>query len=1177
MEGIKMKCPECQFDNREGVKFCEECGAKLELKCPICKAEIPLGRKFCGECGLKLTGLYEIPAIDYSEPQSYTPKFLADKILTTRSSIEGERKLVTVLFADVANYTAMSEKLDPEEVHQIMDGCFKILMDEIHKYEGTINQFTGDGVMAIFGAPVSHEDHAQRACYAALSIQKAIGEYGAGVAQNIGIEFKMRIGVNTGKVIVGAIGDDLRMDYTAVGDTTNLAARIQQTSAPGEVWLSRNTQNIISGFFQVESVGNHELKGKSEKQPIYRLLYEHKGVRTRFEAGLARGVTGLVGRRPEMQILKEAWKRARNGEARLVDIVGEAGVGKSRLIYEFQKLIADEATFLTGVCIHYGRNINFLPVIDIVRTTFGIEEAMSEEEAGRRIQERAKEDLEKLIPFYRNLLSLKVEDEGFNSLNPEGRKFGTFEAVKNLLWSISENDPLVIFIEDVHWIDKISEEFFVFFSHCIQGKMILMLSAYRPERAPGWAMGPYYRHLGVEPLSEKSSVHLVRNILGGLELDPDLEKMILARTGGNPFFVEEMVRELMERNELMQEGGRYILRNSIDHLDIPGTVQGIIAARMDRLSEDLKRTMQVASVIGRDFAYKILRSIMELGDELRMHLTNLVGLEVLYEKALYPELEYIFKHALTQEVAYESLLKQRRKEIHGRIAQAVEELHTHQLEEHYELLAYHYERSGNEVKAVDYLILAGEKSNEQGAAQTAYEFFDKAFEMVEAKNIALGPETEIRLYQGRSEASFKIGAIGKCVADCRKAMDLSRNHNLIDYERKSISELSLVMYLWPVKAEVERVFEEGIARAREMGDKALESYILAGTGIRAAMDGQPYQGNQIIIAAEKMAMALGDPESILYTRVNRSITERWIGRPKKTIELTEGVLEITREMFNVSALTYIISFRGLALAEVGRIEEAMSILNYGIDVCEKFGVSIRLGCLYNSLGYCYGEIYQTDRALYFNCKGEEIARALMEKYPMGRRQYSEMAAQSSVNLMENFFDQGNLDKAWILINSLAEETKSEDFDMFRHQWESRMNCLAAQILLQRNELGKAESIIQENLQKTQRKQMKKREGCFLRLLGELQVKRNEFENGLNNLNEAIQILKKVANPRQLWQAYSSLASTHHKQGRCSEARENWRAAAEVIHGVANLLSDREIKKSFLNAEPIREILSKAEN
>jgi class 3 adenylate cyclase len=254
-----------------------------------------------------------------------------------------------VLFADVASYTSISEKLDPEQVHQIMDGCFKILMDEIHKYEGTINQFTGDGVMALFGAPVAHEDHAQRACYAALSILRTMEEYGVKIAKETGVDFNIRMGINTGAVIVGAIGDDLRMDYTAVGDTTNLAARIQQAAQPGDVWISRNTQSIISGFFQVESIGDQELKGISERQRVYRLLAEHKEVRTRFEAGLSKGVTELVGRRPEMEILKTGWERAKSGRARVVDVVGEAGVGKTRLVYEFQNTIADEAIFLTGV------------------------------------------------------------------------------------------------------------------------------------------------------------------------------------------------------------------------------------------------------------------------------------------------------------------------------------------------------------------------------------------------------------------------------------------------------------------------------------------------------------------------------------------------------------------------------------------------------------------------------------------------------------------------------------------------------------------------------------------------------------------------------------------------------------------------------------------------------------
>jgi len=402
-----MKCPKCQFDNLEEMKFCGKCGAKLEKICPQCNFSNPPDFIFCGKCGYDFHKPSETHSIDYSEPQSYTPKFLADKILTTRSSLEGERKLVTVLFADVANYTSMAEKLDPEDVHQIMDGCFRILMDEIHNHEGTINQFTGDGVMALFGAPVAHENHSHRACYAALSIQDRLQEYRKILNRNFGVDFNMRIGLNSGQVVVGSIGNDLRMDYTAVGDTTNLAARMEGLAEPGSILASLNTHKLVRYFFDFEPLGKIQVKGKDQPQEAYKLI-KVSDVETRMEASLAKGLTELVGRRPEMEILKTVCEKVKNSEGWVVDVVGEAGVGKSRLIYEFQKTISEEATILAGVCIHYGRSINFLPVINVVKAAFGIEEGMSEQEAGQRIEERTAEGLASMIPFIFMTLHLAV-------------------------------------------------------------------------------------------------------------------------------------------------------------------------------------------------------------------------------------------------------------------------------------------------------------------------------------------------------------------------------------------------------------------------------------------------------------------------------------------------------------------------------------------------------------------------------------------------------------------------------------------------------------------------------------------------------------------------------------------------------------------------------------------------
>ena len=822
-----MKCPTCHFENQEGKRFCGECGAKLEVLCPSCHSPNPPQFKFCGDCGADLKKPKESPPLDYTAPQSYTPKFLANKILTTRSSIEGERKVVTVLFADVANYTSLAEKLDPEKVHEIMDGCFRILMDEIHRYEGTINQFTGDGVMALFGAPLAHEDHAQRACYAALAIQRDLAEYAKKIEKDTSLPFKMRIGLNSGAVVVGAIGNDLRMDYTAIGDTTNLAARMQQAARPGETWASAATYGLVRDYFHHEPVGTVEVKGKREPQSTYRLLSERSGVYTRFDAGLVRGVTELVGRRPEMEALHSALERAKSSQAQVVDVVGEAGVGKSRLAYEFRKALGNEATFLTGLCVHYGRSINFLPVINVVREAFGIEEGMSEAEAGLRIAGKAAGALAAMIPFYRNLLSLPVDDLKFKSLSAEGRKFGTFEAVKDLLVALSREKPLVVFVDDAHWIDKISQELFTYCSRSVLSHPILLLTSYRPEATPGWAQGAHYQRLGLETLNARSSIRLVRNLLGGVGLEAALEQKIAEKTGGNPFFVEEIVRELVDRGDLVRSGERYVCVRPMEQCEIPGTVQGVLAARMDRLSEDLKKTMQVASVIGRDFAYRLLRSILDLGDELRARLTNLVGLEILYEKALYPELEYIFKHALTQEVAYESLLKQRRQEIHGRIAQAIEELYAGRLEPHCELLAHHWELSDAPDRSIEYLVLAGEKSGRTQAAHAAVDFFTRALAQIERSGLEADPGLLMRIREGRAVSSHVIEDVEQSFADYQEAIRLAHSAG----DRGKLLHFLLIAP-WPIynttlKDRVPALCEEGLELAQALGDRGAEGLIMS--------------------------------------------------------------------------------------------------------------------------------------------------------------------------------------------------------------------------------------------------------------------------------------------------------------------------------------------------------------
>jgi class 3 adenylate cyclase len=652
---------------------------------------------------------------------------LADKILTTRSSVEGERKLVTVLFADVANFTTISEKLDPEEIHEIMDACFKILMDEIHKYEGTINQFTGDGVMALFGAPLAHEDHAQRACHAALAIQNSLDRYSQKLKEDLSIDFKMRLGLNSGPVVVGAIGDDLRMDYTAIGDTINLASRMQSSAAPGTVLVSSHTHKLAKDFFAFTSLGKLPVKGKEEPQDAYVLLSPTE-VTTRIGASAVAGLTPFVGRVREMETLKESLDKARAGQGQVVGIVGEAGVGKSRILLEMKRLFTDMA-LLEGHCLHYGGSMAYLPVLDILRSYFGIKEGEQELPVKRKMRERVSlldENLKTLLAPLYDLLSLKVDDETYLKLEPKDKREKIFEALRDLLVRESQVRPLVLVIEDLHWIDTTSEEFLDYLIGWLANARILLILLYRPEYTHRWGNKSYYTTIRVDQLPLSTSAELVQSILSEGEIVPELRDLILGKAAGNPLFMEELTHSLLENGSIQKKEDRYVLSKKFSDIQVPDTIQGIIAARIDRLDESLKRIMHVASVIGREFAFRILQSITEMKEELKAHLLNLQGLEFIYEKRLFPELEYIFKHALTQEVAYNSLLLSRRKEIHGRIGKAIEGLYPDRLEEFYEMLAYHYGRGEDLKKASHYLTLSGNKAVRHNSAWEADSFYKEA-------------------------------------------------------------------------------------------------------------------------------------------------------------------------------------------------------------------------------------------------------------------------------------------------------------------------------------------------------------------------------------------------------------------------------------------------------------------
>ena len=945
-----MKCPECQAENPEGKKFCRKCGAEMAVVCPRCGAKLQPDDTFCGDCGLRVKEALQ--SLDYTQPQSYTPKHLADKILTSRSSIEGERKLVTVLFADVANFTSLSEKLDPEEVHTIMDGCFKILMDEIHKFEGTINQFTGDGVMALFGAPVAHEDHAGRACHAALSIQKAMGDYGQKVARDYGAEFKMRIGLNSGPVIVGAIGDDLRMDYTAVGDTTNLASRMEGLAQPGTVLLSKNSYRLVKDYFDLNPLGKRDVKGKEKAQEVFELV-KAGGAATRLEAAETRGLTKFVGREDSMAALIGAYEKARNGAGQVVGVVGEAGVGKSRLLYEFRnRLPQEEFTFLEGRCIHFGSAMPYLPILEILRSYFEISEGERETVIRKRVREKItglEEKLEGILPPIEDLLSLRVEDEAYLKLEPKRRKEKVFEALRDLVVRVSQERPLVIAIEDLHWIDKTSEEFLDYFIGWLATVKVMLILLHRPEYTHQWGSKSYFTRIGLDQLSLKSSAELVKAILEGGETSPELSALILNRAAGNPLFMEELTHSLLENGSIQMKDQRYVLARTPSDLHVPDTIQGIIAARIDRLEENLKRIMQVASVIGREFAFRILQAISGMSEDLKSQLLNLQGLEFIYEKSLFPELEYIFKHALIQEVAYSSLLSNRRKEIHKRIGGAIEELYAENLEEFYEVLAYHYSRSEAFEKACRYLKLSGKKATRSHALWESFAFYKETVELLQRL-----PQTE---------------EIKKELIEVIRSMRTPLG--ILGFPEGSLS-----------------FFQLGERLAKESGDAEQVAAIYSGMGVYYSHMGDYLTAMRYTEEGFEEARKAQDIELMAPLGYALCLSYIGTGRYEKIVHKMPEVINLLEktgkesDFFTqaVNPYSYICGNSGTALGYLGRFEEGKAYLEKALRNATRLGDPATLGMIqfmYGLLFYIRGDFKAAKEHL-----EKSIAYGEEAKYPM---------------------------------------------------------------------------------------------------------------------------------------------------------------------------------------------------
>ena len=744
-----MRCPKCGTESKTRKKFCAVCGSPISNRCPKCGAENAPSSAFCEDCG---TALAPNTAPSTSPPRGSASDVRVAAESSSPENLEGERKTVTALFADIKGSTELEQDLDPEEARAIVDPALKLMIDAVRRYDGYIVQSTGDGIFALFGAPVAHEDHPQRALYAGLRMQEDLKRYSARLRETGNLPLEARVGVNTGEVVVRSITTgEGHTEYTPIGHTNNLASRMQALAPTGSIAISEQTRKFVEGYFEVKPLGPTKVKGVSE--PVN--VYEVTGLgplRTRLQRSASRGYTKFVGRERQMDALSHAAELARQGHGQIVAAVADPGVGKSRLFYEFKARNQSGWMVLESFSVSHGKASAYFAVIDLLYNYFKI--LGEDDQRARRAKvtgnvltlDRALGDT---LPYVLALLGIADEDDPLAGMDAQIRKRRTLDAIKRVLLRESLNQPLMLMFEDLHWIDEDTQAFLNLLADSIGTAKILLLVNYRPEYQHQWGSKTYYTQLRLDPLGKDRAEEMLAALLGdGKDLIP-LKRLIIVRTEGNPFFMEETVQVLLDEGALVRDGAAIKVTKSLNELKIPPTVQGILAARIDRVPAAEKELLQTLAVIGKDFPLALVREITKKpDDEIDSMLNSLQLAEFIYEQPTVGDVEYTFKHALTHDVAYNSVLIERRKLLHERVGSAMEASFAQSIDDHLSQLAYHYGRSANVRKALEYLRLAGRQAHQRLAHGEAIVLLSAALQLLKSL-----PEDDERR---REEANLQI-------------------------------------------------------------------------------------------------------------------------------------------------------------------------------------------------------------------------------------------------------------------------------------------------------------------------------------------------------------------------------------------------------------------------------------
>ena len=946
-----MHCPECAHDNTASARFCNQCGTALPTACPHCAHENPASARFCNQCG---EALKATPKARERAPGSYTPRHLSERILTSRSALQGERKRVTVLFADVKGSTEMAEAVGDEQWHQILDRFFAILSRGVHRYEGTINQYTGDGIMALFGAPIAHEDHALRACKAALDMQAEVRAYADELRISRGLNLSVRTGINSGEVVVGSIGDDLRMDYTAKGQTVNLAARMEQIAEPGRIYLTSYTASQVDGYVRLRDLGSMPVKGIRDPVHVFELNAVDLAT-TRLELSRARGLSRFVGRNQEITQLEQALQQTQQGQGRVVAVRGDGGIGKSRLCFELlERARTRDIAVYSATGVPYANAVPLYPVLGLLRSYFAIDERDSVAEQRRKIAgtlallgHDCRETRQLLFEF------LDVAEAGASpsAIPSEQRQSHLFEMMCQTLPQATG----IILIEDLHWADAASLAFLKDFSAAIAGSRCLLLLNYRPDFSADWLQPRLHTEISLSALDERDIDALVDQLLGDhASLNPTRSR-VRAQAAGNPFYVEEAIRSLAEQGYLRGTCGAYQQARDLSDMIIPDSVQGLIAARIDRLPEADKQVLAHAAVIGKSFQVARLTQLLEQPpSDVQNSLQQLQHSEYIRPADALGEFEFV--HPLTQEVAYRSQLSEHRARIHARLAQVVEsELDGRDHDERSLLLAHHWERAGDATKATQWQLQAALFEGVMRESRAALQRYRQAIRL--AGDIA-EQEQKLRLSVQARAGLLRTAAVfsvpeEECMQAYREAVGmLAKLDDPLLHAELLIAHGGLVLRQGDADAAVIQT-SKAMGIARQLKDPHLIARFRIPILLAHFSAGRLAEGLQALNEPGQAAWHEGPiNEDNFLSRAFRALMLNFMGQP----ELARRDLREAIAVEGAAGRT--VSWMHANLVDVarisGRYDMAMREARHAVERVEQFGSPFFRAVAYRSLAVAHG-------------------------------------------------------------------------------------------------------------------------------------------------------------------------------------------------------------------------------